>query len=198
MTPDTTIYLIRHGKSLANKKGVFAGRTEDHLIPEGRSQVEKLAKELKGRKIKKIYSSPVTRARESADIISSILQTPVIHNENLSDIRIPDWEGRFKKDLMKDKACGYHKWKDAPDQFFPHNGEGLRDLQKRASRFIINLFQQHTGEEIAVVTHLAVARCIVLTFSGRELSNYREIEISNSSPLALSGNSTHIFIKPLK
>jgi len=64
----TLIILVRHGECEGNIKGMFRGRTDFPLNERGLIQAQDLAKELKNFSIKHIYSSPLTRARQTAGI----------------------------------------------------------------------------------------------------------------------------------
>src|SRR6059058_1306401 len=71
------LYFVRHGLSVMNKKGVFSGRTETPLDPEGIKQAEAAGREAKELNIDLIVSSPMERCRETATIIAQQIGYPV-------------------------------------------------------------------------------------------------------------------------
>src|SRR5947209_11612271 len=71
------LYFVRHGLSVMNKKGVFSGRTETPLDPEGIQQAEAAGKEAKKLQIDLIVSSPMERCCETAAIIAKEIGYPV-------------------------------------------------------------------------------------------------------------------------
>ena len=63
------LYVIRHGLSIANKKGVYLGSTDISLSEEGRQEIMSLVQQYEYPKVQKVYSSPLKRAVETAEII---------------------------------------------------------------------------------------------------------------------------------
>jgi broad specificity phosphatase PhoE len=190
----TTCFLVRHGRTRANIDGIFAGHSDDPLLPEGRDQAARAAELLLGRGVSRIYSSPVARAWETASIMGNVLNAGVVRDDALTDIDIPAWEGERKDILMAEPGSGYQLWKKAPDSFVPDNGESLYDVQKRSVKRVKELFEHHSGDCFAVVTHLAVARCLVLGLEPSPLSMYRNIKISNGEPIEIVYNNAHFTV----
>lgn len=190
------LHVLRHGMAASNISGVFAGWSHDSLLPQGREQAGKAASLLEGSSVAAIFSSPVKRAVETAFIMASSLHVPVFQENRLGDIKIPQWEGRLKAELLDDGESGYALWKEAPWLFnqdgFWQDAENLNNLQVRSVAAMEHIFSCTRGRPVAVVTHLANIRCIVLHYSGRPLSDYRKIEINNATPLALLKKDDHI------
>ncbi len=188
----TTIFLVRHGQTHSNITGRFTGRLPEPLTAEGREQARKAGEALAAHNISVVVTSPVARARETAEIISAATGAPVSEHRAFSEIAIPQWEGRLKEELLADQASGYRSWKEAPHRFAMPGAESLADLQKRAVAGIMELFRSRSGQRIVLVSHLSVLRCMVLHFTGRGLEAYREVKIPNATPLALSMRGDHI------
>ena len=70
------LYFVRHGLSVMNKKGIFSGRTETPLAPEGIDQTKLAAEDIKSLGIDCIITSPMERARQTADIIAREIGFP--------------------------------------------------------------------------------------------------------------------------
>jgi|SRR5579872_1012447 len=79
------IYLIRHGETTGDIENRFGGSYDDHLTARGREQLESTAKELKGKGIEIIFSSPLIRARESSEIIANQIIAPVEYIDGLKE-----------------------------------------------------------------------------------------------------------------
>ncbi len=196
------LYFVRHGRAESNRSGRFAGWGPDPLLPEGRAQAEEAAHALKGRGIEALFSSPVRRARETAEIIASHLGLDVVSlMDGVGDIRVPVWEGRFKSELFMDANSKYSLWKEAPELFNQDgallDSENLSRCQARSVAAVETLLNSARFRVTAVVTHLCIVRCILLHYFGRPLSDYRKIEINNGTPLALVKKDGHIVIYPL-
>jgi len=72
------IYLVRHGEIESNVQKIYAGISEESLNPNGERQVRFLSSHLEGKGISRIYTSPLTRPVETAEIFSQKLKVPVI------------------------------------------------------------------------------------------------------------------------
>ncbi len=192
------LYLLRHGETKANLENRFAGWTDEPLTGRGRKQAEDIARILKKHDISCIYTSPLPRTVETASIMSAILDVPVKTEDGLSDIRIPYWDGRSKKDLLNDPASGYSTWKKSPHLFEIDGAETLSQLQKRAVSACTSILEQHKAASVALVSHLAVLRCLVLYFTDRGLDSYRDIDIPNAQPLVLTKQDDYFKIDSLE
>jgi broad specificity phosphatase PhoE len=74
----TTIYLVRHGITQANKENRFAGRTTEGLHPDGAEQIRQVGKRLQGKEIGRIFCGPLPRTVQSAEILSLIFPTGMV------------------------------------------------------------------------------------------------------------------------
>src|SRR5438046_2904114 len=94
-TTTNTLYLIRHGENPANLTKEFSYKLVDYsLTTKGRVQAEQTALFFRDKHIDEIYSSPLRRAKETADIISEELHVPVTVMEQFREINIGDLEGK--------------------------------------------------------------------------------------------------------
>ncbi|MGQ9499381.1 MAG: histidine phosphatase family protein [Dissulfurimicrobium sp.] len=155
----TTLYLVRHGRTMANLEGRFAGRTDEPLIEEGVAQATAAGRLLAQEYIKTVYTSPMLRTVQTAAIMAEFLGAMVVQDEGLAEINIPHWDGRLKDELMQDHASGYPLWKEAPDRFYMKGAEGLSDVTERARHCIKKIMARHRGSSVAAVTTLP--SCVV-------------------------------------
>ena len=72
----SVLYLIRHGQTTGDVENRYGGSYDDHLTDLGRQQSHSAARALVGRQLTIVYSSPLSRARETADIVATALKTP--------------------------------------------------------------------------------------------------------------------------
>ncbi|HFB83250.1 MAG TPA: histidine phosphatase family protein [Thermodesulfatator sp.] len=195
MNQPTKLWLVRHGLTRANQEGIFAGWTDEPLTPEGRLQAQEAGRSLAGEDIVAIYTSPVARTMETARIIGTFFpKASIVPEEGLGEIRIPQWEGKSKKDLLQHPELGYPLWKESPHLFRLPGAETLEALQQRAVSAVEKIACAHPGQAVALVSHLAVIRCLVLHYQGRPLSEYRKVKIANASPVLLYGRPGEILI----
>ncbi len=189
---ETTIFLIRHGRTRANEEERFSGRTGEPLLEKGRLQARKAGELLSRETISVVLSSPMVRSMDTGRIIANIVNAPLIVEHGIAEIRIPQWDGRLKADLLRDESSGYRLWKKDPASFSLPGAETLPQLQVRAVACLKSIASRYEGKKVVAVSHLAVMRCLVLYFSERDFSQYRNIHIDNARPLVFKGNSDHI------
>ena len=89
----TTLLLVRHGETDWNADGRLQGHTDRPLTDFGRRQARDLAAALAGEDLTAIYSSDLTRARETAEIVAERLGLPVVLDRDLREKDWGNWEG---------------------------------------------------------------------------------------------------------
>src|SRR5665648_595504 len=127
----TMIILVRHGECEGNIKGMFRGRTDFPLNERGLIQARDLARELKNFPLKHIYTSPLSRARQTAEAISQECGLEVRTEEQFNNIELGSWEGRFKKEIAKLYPKEWELWVNNPEELRVEDMETLYDVQKR-------------------------------------------------------------------
>ena len=158
------IYIARHGETEMNAKGIWQGQTIDvSLNNEGRRQAKDLADILKDKSIEIIYTSPMKRAFETAEIIGDICNIKTIKENGLIEGHFGVAEGKTKETIGKHIHV-YKRWisleEENMDVFF-EGGESKRQIQKRAIEAINNILQS-PHKNIAVVCHSMIVRLILL------------------------------------
>ncbi len=157
----TLIILVRHGECEGNIKGMFRGRTDFPLNERGLIQAQDLAKKLKNFSIKHIYSSPLTRARQTAEVIGEQCEVQVKVEEGFNNIELGNWEGRFKKEIAEQYPREWELWVNNPEKLRVKDMETLYEVQKRVKTCLDSLVSAHKGETLAVVSHRAVLKPLI-------------------------------------
>jgi broad specificity phosphatase PhoE len=183
----STIYLVRHGITPANKKNRFAGRTGEELDVEGIEQVRQVGARLLDKKIGAVYCGPTKRTLQSAEIIGSLLNIPVTVLPELDEIYIPHWDGLTKDEIRQQYGAQYPTWLSAPQNFYLPGCETLAQVQMRAVEAVNHLSAASRQQDVLIVSHLIVLRCLVLYFKGFALNDFRSIKIDNGCILQVSG-----------
>lgn len=182
----TTIYLIRHGLTAANKDKVFAGRTQEPLHPEGMAQLAEVGKSLAERGISKIFCGPLARTRQSARIVGELLGVPAEAAEALTEISIPHWDGLTKETIRARFGPQYPTWLDDPAGFCLPDCETIAEVQRRAVGFLETLFHEYPGQNLLVVSHLIVVRALLLHYLAQPITDFRAIKVGNAQVATLS------------
>ncbi len=152
------IFVVRHGESEGNRDNKFRGRTDFPLTERGRSQAEETGKELtKFGKFDVIFTSPLIRAKETAEIISKFLKTNVIPVEELNNIKLGEWEGKSKNFIKENYPEEWRLWITEPEKLKIKNGEEIDHIRERTMKWIRKTVEENY-ERILIVTHRAVIK----------------------------------------
>lgn len=143
--------LVRHGETQANIDNIFQGRQDGYGLNElGRRQAALIVSGLKEYSWNIVISSPAKRARQTSEIISHKLNTPIGLSDLLEERNWGLWEGLTKQQIK-------NKWpKDYPlrktETFTPPEGESLNDIRNRVKDFVIE-HQSFILDKTIIVTH---------------------------------------------
>ena len=146
----TLLYLIRHARSTWNAEGRMQGQADPPLDALGREQARALADHLRHETFHAIYSSPLARARETAEIIAAPHGLPVRYDDRLKERHLGEWTGLTGdevNDRYPERADG--NWRVVG----PPGGENQDALTARAAAVFADLLAAHPEETIAVVSH---------------------------------------------
>lgn len=149
------ISLLRHGLTEANENGVYIGKTDYPLSEAGREALRDKYDSLEYPKVQRVYSSPLERAIQSAEILFPDRETVIV--DDLREMDFGVFEGLSVNDLLE--LDSYKKWLKGGLDNPPPNGESLRNMILRCysalNLIILNMMQEgltHTG----VVTHSGI------------------------------------------
>ncbi len=174
----TTVLLVRHGVTEANRGGVLAGWTPDvHLADKGREQAEALGARLAPVPVAAVVTSPLERCRETAAaIVAARNGSPVAveTDERLGECRYGEWTGQELKKLTKDPL-----WKVVqahPSAATFPGGEALRETQARAVAAVRDWnARRGTDATYVVVSHGDVIKAVVADALGLHLDLFQRI-----------------------
>lgn len=172
------IVFVRHGEPVAEAKGRCYGKLDVGLSENGARQIEQTAEWLGQFDLAAVYSSPRSRALESAKIIARNCSLFVQPNENLAEINFGDFEGLSYEDVERRFPEIYQQWMHTPTTVEFPNGESFAQMQIRVTKEIQELRFRHEGEAFAVVSHGGVNRIALAYFLKIEDENIFRLEQS--------------------
>ena len=191
------LLLARHGQSVSNAVRRFQGVQDVPLSPLGLSQAEALGAALRRRRLAAVYTSPLTRARRTAEIAAAGLSVPVVSVEDLRELSLGEWEGRTVEEIRALPGDPYAQWVRDPVVGLPPGGEPLHAVQRRVVRAIEEIAAGHpNGDDVLVVCHGGVISAFLAHCLGLSLSAIWRVTLSNGSltevapPRVLSVNDT--------
>ena len=157
----TRLYLVRHGEVVDAATRRFIGHLDVPLSPAGEAQLRALAKELASEPFKAIYSSDLSRACRSAEILAAPHGLTPGTIPALREMSMGRWEGLSAEEIQAREPEAFSDWMSRIGEFPFPDGESLLDLERRVSPAVLDLLDRHRGESIAVVAHGGVNRVIL-------------------------------------
>ena len=178
----TEIILIRHGVTAWNRERRFQGQIDIPLDDEGRLQAMQLARALGSEPLAAVYSSDLSRARQTAEPLARALGQNLILETGLRERFYGAFEGRTWDELQRDHAEDFSRWRAREVDFeLPGSGESLRVLQDRVAVTLRSLAERHPGEKLAAVSHGGVLDCAYRIATGLGIGEPRQHELLNAS-----------------
>jgi alpha-ribazole phosphatase/probable phosphoglycerate mutase len=175
------VYLLRHGETTYNADGLrYCGITDAPLTEKGKQQAATVAAQIKDITFDAIYSSPLSRAYDTATIAAS--GRPVIKDERLIEANFGQWEGKRQEEFVLENPLLWETWmKDPCVARAGATGETGMEVVTRVNDFFEWARAKHENGTILVVGHNAVNRFYLAYKMGVPLKNYRRILQLNSS-----------------
>lgn len=171
----TTVYLIRHGQTAWNREEVFRGRADIPLNETGRKEALLTGQYLRGVKVGLVYSSPLSRAVETAEAIARHQGKEVQILDGLIDIDFGRWQGVSHEGVRERYGELYRQWKNTPNLVRFPGGESLEEVRERALREIHEAVQTHAVETLVMVSHRVVNKIVICGLLGLDNSHFWEI-----------------------
>ena len=179
----TTLILIRHGESEANRQGVFSGQNDPDLQSKGLKQAQLTAKYIADNyKVDKIYSSDLRRAYKTAVCLAAILDLEVISEQNLREINAGAWEGMKFEDLILTYPEEFDMWLYHIGRAGCVGGETVEQLGNRTMSALTKIANEHNGKTVVIATHATPIRAAQSLIESGSLEKMENIPwVSNAS-----------------
>ena len=170
----TRLYLVRHGSTQLTAEDRFSGDVGVDLSDEGRVQAARLAERLRDDGIAAVYSSPLSRALETARIVAAGCGLPVTLADGLREISHGRWEGLTRREVESRFDAEYAAWEEDPFTFAPEGGESGVAVLARALPAVRDIVVRHQGKCVLVVSHKATIRLVLSSLLGFDARGYRD------------------------
>ena len=145
----TRLFLVRHGATSATQEDRFSGSSGAELSEEGRWQAARLGERLSQQGLTAVYSSPLSRALDTARIIAEQCGVEPITRDGLREIGHGHWEGMKRDEVEQRFAAEYAAWEADPFTFAPEGGESGVAVLARALPVIREIVTAHPGGQRA-------------------------------------------------
>ena len=169
------LYLIRHCQTGSNKQHLFQGRIDTDINEEGARQLDLLAERFRDIPLDAVYSSPLLRARRTAEAVARYRSLPVRQDPRLIEIDVGAWEGRSWDRLLLEDPERCRLWLEEPGLFQAEGGETMEAVYARMGEALLDIAAAHPGERVAVVSHGCAIRNALCFARGWPITRLNEV-----------------------
>lgn len=176
----TTLYLVRHGKTVGSDIKTYKGSIDIPMSEAGIEQIKNTAGFIsnydKASRLSAVYCSPLSRAVKSAEIIAEAHGLTPLISPDLMERHFGIWEGMSYTEIKEKYPEEFEAWANNPLIYSPTNGESTLEVRDRIIPALENIISKHNGESIAIVAHGGVNRIILCHILGIPLENIFRVE----------------------
>jgi len=147
----TTILLARHGETDWNREGRFQGHADPPLNRTGRAQAVDLSVALMAEQLAAVYSSPLRRALETAEVLAASHGLEPVPVDDLREVDVGSWSGLTRAEVEERFPAQFARWLDYGQGW--EDGETYEEMGRRAVDALLLLAAAHDGERVLAVTH---------------------------------------------
>lgn len=181
------LFLVRHGETAWNQqRRVQGGGSDIPLTPRGQEQARRVAQALQGEGIEALYSSPLSRARSTAQAIAEALSLPVTVMEEFEEMDTGDLDGLTFESLPRDHPDFWQEWRLGTGSLRWPGGESLEEMGERTWRGVLRLQEKHPQGTVAVVAHTFTVLTILLQALRLPSGFWRRLRLEPGGLSALS------------
>jgi probable phosphoglycerate mutase len=176
------IIFLRHGQAKNNVDKILAGRTEGVPLTEtGISQAQHAAELLTHMKIGAIYSSPIQRAKHTAEIVGEKNSIDVTIDDRLIELDMGKFTGKSYSEIISERGNVFEKFYNG-DLEIAHNGvETFDQVKKRVKSIVDHVIEKHEDQNVVLVTHMDPIKAMISTVVDLSPQNLFSLIIANAS-----------------
>lgn len=200
------IYILRHGETAWNRQRRLQGRSDIELNENGRKLARETAEGMKDIPFDVAFTSPLSRAKETAAIVLGDRKIPVVEDERIVEISFGIYEGKqWRKTETFAGDPNIYNFFNHPEQYVTvEDGESLEELAERTADFMRDICSRSELQDktVLVSTHGAATRGLLNSLRTWELKNFwgegvapncgvSIIESTDGHPVLLEQNKTY-------
>lgn len=170
------IFLVRPGSTEFDEQGRIKGTLDIPLSSAGKEQVEKVAEELRGFEVSRIYTSPCQSAQETAKALSRNGKTKVKVVDGFVNLDHGLWHGKRIEELKATQPRTFRQFADAPETTCPPQGETLQSAKVRVVKSLNRLIKKHKEGQVLLVVPDPLATIIRSILESKEVGDLWKTE----------------------
>jgi broad specificity phosphatase PhoE len=170
----TTIFLARHGESDWNVARRFQGHSDRPLTERGREQAHALADLVASEEIEAVYTSPLSRARETAEIVAARVGLEPVALPELREVDTGSWSGLSRADVETRFPEGFTRWRSGGSGW--EDGETYEEMAERVIGALRTIAEDHADGRVLIISHGGPIRAIHAAAEGLAITDYRRLK----------------------
>jgi broad specificity phosphatase PhoE len=170
----TTIFLARHGESDWNVAKRFQGHSDRPLTELGREQAHALADLVASEEIDAVYTSPLSRARETAEIVAARAGLEPVALPELREVDTGSWSGLSRADVEARFPEGFARWRSGGSGW--EDGETYEEMAERVIGALRTIAEDHPDGRVLIISHGGPIRAIHAAAEGQAIKDYRRLK----------------------
>ena len=164
------LYVARHGVTRANLNGVTEGMADEPLVEAGREQARALAERVASLGVAEVWTSPLARARQTAEIVAAAHGVPLHVDQALRELDAGPWQGLTQEQMAARYPEEFARWQADPAAFQLDGRETLPQVRDRTVAALERI-RARPGTAL-VVTHTVPIRLARVHYAGEELNTF--------------------------
>lgn len=177
----TRLILIRHGETAWNRAARIQGHTDIPLSPLGLAQAERVAEALVDEPLAAIYTSDLSRARQTAEALARVHGLPLQLDAGLRERAFGRFEGLSWEEIAQGYPEDAARWRRREPDFAVGGGESLTVFSARCLAAAHRAAAAHPGQSIALVAHGGVLDCLYRAATRAALDATRSWQLGNAA-----------------
>jgi phosphoserine phosphatase len=172
----TRVYLVRHGTTEWNKEEIFRGRLDCKLNETGQAEARALAEYFTDIPLQAIYSSPLSRAMETAQAVAQAKALPVVSLPEFIDMDFGEWQGLPLREVREKYSDLYRLWRERPEAVHFPGGENLAQVRARAWEGLQKVLRENPDKTALILSHRVVTKVLICAVLGLDDSHFWQIK----------------------
>lgn len=181
----TRVILVRHCEAFGNTQGLFQGHTDCDISGNGETQLALLGLRCRNMQIDALYTSPLIRARKTAEAINAYHHLELQIEPRLIEINGGDFEGVPFDELPQRFPQQMKIWTETPGFFSAPNGETMRQVYERGWSALQDLVGKNMGKTIAATSHGCTIRNILCHALQKPLEKLGEVDWCDNTAISI-------------